>query len=144
MRFISMYGVLNTLSEYTYFYISKNITWYTFLIVFKIAENLQFDWWRKFHAISMIPLAIPYWLLQILMWFSSMLKAFMNYNLQCLVWFSHLTWGLILPHFRIMDSQSNFTKTMILFNLQSSLFPKAIHTERQTISSQLDSSVSEK
>ena len=39
--FISMYSVLNTLSEYTYFYISKNITSYTFLLVFKILESLQ-------------------------------------------------------------------------------------------------------
>ena len=36
-----MYSVLNTLSEYTYFYISKNITSYTFLLVFKIIECLQ-------------------------------------------------------------------------------------------------------
>ena len=39
--FITMYIVLNTLSEYTYFYISKNITSYTFLLVFKIVESLQ-------------------------------------------------------------------------------------------------------
>ena len=32
--FISMYSVLNTLSEYTYFYISKNITLYTFVACF--------------------------------------------------------------------------------------------------------------
>ena len=36
-----MYSVLNTLSEYTYFYISKNIISYTFLLVFKIVESLQ-------------------------------------------------------------------------------------------------------
>ena len=36
-----MYSVLNTLSEYTYFYISKNITSYTFVLVFKIVESLQ-------------------------------------------------------------------------------------------------------
>ena len=36
-----MYSVLNTLSEYTNFYISKNITSYTFLLVFKIVESLQ-------------------------------------------------------------------------------------------------------
>ena len=36
-----MYSVLNTLSEYTYFYISKNITSYTFLLVFEIIESLQ-------------------------------------------------------------------------------------------------------
>ena len=36
-----MYSVWNTLSEYTYFYISKNITSYTFLLVFKIVESLQ-------------------------------------------------------------------------------------------------------
>ena len=41
MCFISMYSVLNTLSEYTYFYISKDITLYTFLLVFKIIESLQ-------------------------------------------------------------------------------------------------------
>ena len=32
--FISMYSVFNTLSEYTYFYISKNITSYTFVACF--------------------------------------------------------------------------------------------------------------
>ena len=36
-----MHSVLNTFSEYTYFNISKNITSYTFLHVFKIVENLQ-------------------------------------------------------------------------------------------------------
>ena len=36
-----MYDVLNTLSEYTYFYVSKNITSNTFLLVFKIVESLQ-------------------------------------------------------------------------------------------------------
>ena len=36
-----MYGVFNTLSEYTYFYISKNITSYTLLFVFKIVVSLQ-------------------------------------------------------------------------------------------------------
>ena len=36
-----MYSVLNTLSEYTYSYISKNITLYTFLLVFKIVESVQ-------------------------------------------------------------------------------------------------------
>ena len=37
-----MYSVLNTLSEYTYFYISKSITSYTFLYVFKIVQSLQY------------------------------------------------------------------------------------------------------
>ena len=32
---------MNTLSEYIYFYISENITSYTFLFVFKIVESLQ-------------------------------------------------------------------------------------------------------
>ena len=32
---------MNTLSEYTYFYIHKNITSYTFLLIFKIVERLQ-------------------------------------------------------------------------------------------------------
>ena len=36
-----MYSVLNTLTEYTYFYISKNITSYTLLLVFKIVVGLQ-------------------------------------------------------------------------------------------------------
>ena len=39
--FISMYVVLNTLSEYTYFYISKSVTLYTLLPIFKIVESLQ-------------------------------------------------------------------------------------------------------
>ena len=34
--------ILNKLSDYTYFYISKNITSYTFVLVFKIVESLQF------------------------------------------------------------------------------------------------------
>ena len=34
-------SVLNTLSEYTYFHISKNITSYTFLLVLKIVESLH-------------------------------------------------------------------------------------------------------
>ena len=33
--FISVYSILNTLSEYTYFYISKNITSYPFVACFK-------------------------------------------------------------------------------------------------------------
>ena len=36
-----MYSALNAFSEYTYFYISKNITSYTFLLAFKIAESPQ-------------------------------------------------------------------------------------------------------
>ena len=32
--FISMYSLLNILSEYTYFYISKNIASYTFVACF--------------------------------------------------------------------------------------------------------------
>ena len=37
---ISVYSVLNKLLEYKYFYISKNITSYTFLLVFEIVESL--------------------------------------------------------------------------------------------------------
>ena len=33
---------MNTLSEYSYFYILKNITSYTILLVFTIVESLQF------------------------------------------------------------------------------------------------------
>ena len=36
-----MHCVLNILSEYTYFYISKNSTSYTFFLLFKIVESLQ-------------------------------------------------------------------------------------------------------
>ena len=36
-----MYNVLNTLSKYTYFYLSKNFTSYIFLLVFQIVESLQ-------------------------------------------------------------------------------------------------------
>ena len=41
MCFILMYSVLNTISEYTYFNISKNITSQTFLLDFKIVKNHQ-------------------------------------------------------------------------------------------------------
>ena len=41
MCFISVYSVLNTISEYKYFYISKNIPSYTLLLVCKIVESLQ-------------------------------------------------------------------------------------------------------
>ena len=41
LYFISVYSVLNRFSEYTYFYTSKNITLYTFLLVFKIVKSLQ-------------------------------------------------------------------------------------------------------
>ena len=34
--------VLNTLLEYTNFYISKNIASYTFLLVFKIVKSFQY------------------------------------------------------------------------------------------------------
>ena len=37
-----MYIVLNTLLEYTNFYISKNIASYTFLLVFKIVKSFQY------------------------------------------------------------------------------------------------------
>ena len=40
--FISSYGVLDKLSEYIYFYISKTFTSCTGLFVFKIVEVLQF------------------------------------------------------------------------------------------------------
>ena len=36
-----MYIVFNTLAKYIYFYISKNITSYSFLLVFKIVKSLQ-------------------------------------------------------------------------------------------------------
>ena len=39
--FISIYSILNILSEYKWFYLSKNITSYTFLLVLKIVERLQ-------------------------------------------------------------------------------------------------------
>ena len=46
--FISVYSVLNTLSEYTYFYISKSITLYTFLFLkfskpFIVSSNRIFE-----------------------------------------------------------------------------------------------------
>ena len=40
MYSISMLSVLNKLSDYVYFYISKNNTLYTFLLVLKIIESL--------------------------------------------------------------------------------------------------------
>ena len=41
MCFISMNSGLNTLSKYRYFYLSKNITSHTFLLVFRIVHSLQ-------------------------------------------------------------------------------------------------------
>ena len=40
--FVLIYSVLNKLSKYVYFYISKNITSYTFLPIFKIVESFQY------------------------------------------------------------------------------------------------------
>ena len=43
-----MYSVLNPFSGYAYFYVSKNITSYTFLIVSKIIESHQQGYsWRR-------------------------------------------------------------------------------------------------
>ena len=50
-----MYSAMSTLSEYTHFYISKNITSYTFLLVFKIVESLQYILnlaWKEKHLFS--------------------------------------------------------------------------------------------
>ena len=41
LRFISMYSELNTLSEYTYFLISKTISPCTILLAFKMVEIIQ-------------------------------------------------------------------------------------------------------
>ena len=39
--YLNICVLLHTLSKYIYFYISKNITSYNFLLVFKIVESLQ-------------------------------------------------------------------------------------------------------
>ena len=54
MCFISMYSVLNTLSEWTNFYISKNITSYTFLLVFKIVKSFQSNLKSRKNLITII------------------------------------------------------------------------------------------
>ena len=57
--FMSMYSALNTLSEYTYFYISKKkkITSYTFLLVFKICRIPINSLWITLYELSIdIPL----------------------------------------------------------------------------------------
>ena len=53
-HFCFISSVLNALSEYTYFYISKNITSFTFLCIFKVVKSLQcilklaaFSQWAK-------------------------------------------------------------------------------------------------
>ena len=56
--FISVYSVLNKISEYTYFHISKNITSYTFLLVIKLVESLQSIpniIWEKFTCKIYVP-----------------------------------------------------------------------------------------
>ena len=57
-----MYSVLNTLSEYTYFYKSKNVTSYTFLLVFKIVESLRciLNWKQSSKFFSFYFLTIHY------------------------------------------------------------------------------------
>ena len=49
-----MYSVLNTLSECKYFYISKNITSFVFLLVFKTAESLKciLNWFTPYKAVQ--------------------------------------------------------------------------------------------
>ena len=51
-----MYSVLNALSEYIHFYISKSIISYTFLHVFKIVESLLciLEEWLIFESHEMI------------------------------------------------------------------------------------------
>ena len=41
LTFVFFFNVLNKLSEYIYFYISKNITLYTFLLLFKIVKSFS-------------------------------------------------------------------------------------------------------
>ena len=52
-----MYSVLNNLSEYTYSYIDKNITSYSFLLAFKIVKSLQCiikDNFARYNTFSLI------------------------------------------------------------------------------------------
>ena len=49
MCFISTYSILNTLSEYTYFYVSKNFTSYTFSFVFINVQSLNQNFWKTFY-----------------------------------------------------------------------------------------------
>ena len=42
VHFISIYSVLNKLSQYIYFHMPKNIASYTFLLVFKFFEYLRY------------------------------------------------------------------------------------------------------
>ena len=60
---ISMYIVLNTLSEYTYFYISKNITLFTFVALFlKSLKAFSVSLMKLFRAFLWISLKL--WLHQ--------------------------------------------------------------------------------
>ena len=54
LHFISMYSVLNTLSLYTYFHISKRITSYTFLLVVKIVESLILNFCRLYSRLFLL------------------------------------------------------------------------------------------
>ena len=51
-----MYTVLNTLSEYTYFYISKNITSDTFLLALKIIDSVSL--WHVFFFFFLIETSV--------------------------------------------------------------------------------------
>ena len=46
--FILMYIILNVQSEYTYFYITKNVTSYSFLVVSKIVKAFSVSLIKRF------------------------------------------------------------------------------------------------
>ena len=56
-----MHSVLNKLSEYIHFYISKNISSYAFLFVFKIAESLRSILKQSFFRNSFFPSSMIEW-----------------------------------------------------------------------------------
>ena len=108
MRFISVYSVLNTLLEYTYFYISKNITSYTFLLVFKIFESLRsilkIQWCKLYNykymiASTQIKNTEIFAFIAVLHWLTSILRPIPSTQLSMLlasIWDSFLAQASVL------------------------------------------------
>ena len=108
--FISIHSLLNTLSEYTYFYISKNITSYTFLLVFKIVESLQCI--LKLNSFFIFCFIYLLWLTLLVLFYGVNSKFFFYFILLWLIVLS-LTW-------RIYESL-HFTTVYISSDISSGL-----------------------
>ena len=66
-----MYSVLNKLSEYTYFYISKNIISYIFCLFLKSPKTLNLSWVCTFSTnLFMVIFVLTFYLLTLCLEYS--------------------------------------------------------------------------